>query len=293
MRTIAEPLAGHLAAGVTTLAEAWIVRRTDGAVFGFTDHDRPLTVAGLACTPVSGFDPSTARRTAGFAAGDEEIAGALAADVITEADLAAGLWDGARVEVHLVNWQAQEQSLLLRTGRIGEVSAMDGAFKAELRGPAAALDQPTGRLYSRFCDAELGDGRCQVPLEFWRSPATVAAGSTARIIHIAGLDTLAAGWFSAGAIAFEAGALAGTSAVIDDHLVDGLGVRVNLCRDLAAAPETGVAVRLTAGCDKRFATCRDRFANHENFRGFPHMPGRDFVFSYALGEDDDGEVLFK
>ena len=39
----------------------------------------------------------------------------------------------------------------------------------------------------------------------------------------------------------------------------------------------GDTFAVTAGCDKRFATCRDRFANAVNFRGFPHIPGNDFV----------------
>jgi len=32
-----------------------------------------------------------------------------------------------------------------------------------------------------------------------------------------------------------------------------------------------------AGCDKRFATCRDRFANSLDFRGFPYMVGNDVL----------------
>jgi uncharacterized phage protein (TIGR02218 family) len=39
---------------------------------------------------------------------------------------------------------------------------------------------------------------------------------------------------------------------------------------------------VTAGCDKRFATCRERFDNVVNFHGFPHIPGNDFVISYAV-----------
>jgi uncharacterized phage protein (TIGR02218 family) len=37
----------------------------------------------------------------------------------------------------------------------------------------------------------------------------------------------------------------------------------------------------SAGCDKQFATCRDRFGNAANFRGFPHIPGNDYVISHA------------
>jgi uncharacterized phage protein (TIGR02218 family) len=42
----------------------------------------------------------------------------------------------------------------------------------------------------------------------------------------------------------------------------------------------GVRVRLTEGCDKRFETCRVRFANSVNFRGEPHLPGNDLLTRY-------------
>ena len=47
-----------------------------------------------------------------------------------------------------------------------------------------------------------------------------------------------------------------------------------------------------AGCDKRLETCRDRFANVVNFRGFPHIPGQDTVIRYPnRGDANAGEVL--
>ena len=57
----------------------------------------------------------------------------------------------------------------------------------------------------------------------------------------------------------------------------------------------GDTFRVTAGCDKRFATCRHEFANVANFRGFPHMPGNDFVAPLAAqGEPGlDGGSLFR
>ena len=38
---------------------------------------------------------------------------------------------------------------------------------------------------------------------------------------------------------------------------------------------------LTAGCDKTLSICANRFANAANFRGFPHMPGNDFIIQVA------------
>jgi uncharacterized phage protein (TIGR02218 family) len=45
----------------------------------------------------------------------------------------------------------------------------------------------------------------------------------------------------------------------------------------------GDAVTVTTGCDKQLETCRAKFGNAVNFRGFPHMPGNDFVTSYVRG----------
>ena len=44
--------------------------------------------------------------------------------------------------------------------------------------------------------------------------------------------------------------------------------------------------------DKRLETCRDRFANVANFRGFPHIPGQDTVIRYPnRGDANAGDVL--
>jgi uncharacterized phage protein (TIGR02218 family) len=60
---------------------------------------------------------------------------------------------------------------------------------------------------------------------------------------------------------------------------------------MAETLEIGDAFVVTAGCDKHLSTCRDRFANAINFRGFPHIPGNDFVVSYPVpGEgSNDGK----
>ena len=41
----------------------------------------------------------------------------------------------------------------------------------------------------------------------------------------------------------------------------------------------GDAYSVHAGCDKLLATCRDKFSNVINFRGFPHVPGLDRMVS--------------
>lgn len=43
-------------------------------------------------------------------------------------------------------------------------------------------------------------------------------------------------------------------------------------------------------CDKRWVTCRSRFANSANFRGFPDVPGDDFLTAVPVqgGRNDGG-----
>jgi uncharacterized phage protein (TIGR02218 family) len=47
----------------------------------------------------------------------------------------------------------------------------------------------------------------------------------------------------------------------------------------------GDQLQLVAGCDKQFATCTAKFNNAANFRGFPHMPGNDFVTTFPRQGD--------
>ncbi|WP_181708737.1 DUF2163 domain-containing protein [Chthonobacter rhizosphaerae] len=294
MRTFPAALAAHLAGEATTLAHAWILRRTDGAVLGFTDHDRTLTVAGVPCEPAAGFDRSAATAHAGFAVGDEEVSGALTSDRITDRDLAAGLYDGARVEVHLLDWRNPATAVLVRAGTIGDVVRADGAFRAEVRGPAHALEQPSGRLFGRTCDAELGDARCGVALGPWRSAAVVAEADGPGRIRVSGVDGLPAGRFGGGSVRVTAGPLAGWRTTVAAHDAGDAGVWLALWPALPAVPAAGTALELTAGCDKHFSTCRDRFGNGANFRGFPHMPGNDFALGPARPDgDNDGQAVVR
>ena len=51
--------------------------------------------------------------------------------------------------------------------------------------------------------------------------------------------------------------------------------------------------RSSPACDKRFATCKAKFANALNFRGFPHLPGNDAAYGYVVegGEFDGGPIV--
>ncbi len=205
MRTLDLGFKTHVESGATTLATCWKLTRRDALVLGFTDHDRTLSFDGVDYAPMHGLDGGEAPARLGAQVDTGEVVGILHSAAISEADIAAGLYDGAEVETWRVNWRDVTQRLLQRRATIGEIVREDGQYRAELRSGQQALNRVRGRIYAVYCDAVLGDARC-----------TVA----------------------------------------HDH------------------PNFGL------GCDRALATCRDRFANVVNFRGFPHIPGNDFVLRY-------------
>ena len=294
MRQISEDLAAHLGGDATTLCHCWRLTRRDGVVLGFTEHDRNLAFDGTVFKAASGFRPSETEAEDGLAAPPSEVTGGFSSEAMTEGDLASGRYDGARVEVFIVNWQALDQRLLLKVQEIGEVSRGGGQFTAELRSFAHRLGQENGRVYNRRCDADLGDGRCRVNLSAFRARGTVTAVEAPEQIVASGLDSFSVGFFDGGRLVFESGANAGLVLAIDStRAVDG-GIELRFWLPLEVLPESGDTFEITAGCDKSFSTCRTRFSNHLNFQGFPHVPGSDFAYSYADGSGNhDGGALFE
>lgn len=146
------------------LAHAWIVTRADGTKLGFTDHDRDLTVEGVACGARAGWSPGAAETAVGYTPGQAAALGVLDDAGITEADLAAGLYDGAKVEALRVDWTAPSKVVRLWTATIAAVAREGEAFKATLAGPLEQLERVAGRTFTRLCDARFGDERCGVDL---------------------------------------------------------------------------------------------------------------------------------
>ncbi len=291
MRALDPNLKALLANGATTLATCWRITRVDGAVLGFTDHDRALVFDGTSFLPDSGATGSGMTSTADLAVDNAEIEGALSDAALSADDLAAGRYDGAAVEIFRVNWADPETRLLLKKAVIGEVRRDGDAFRAELRGLSHFLDQTTGRVYQRLCDVNLGDAKCGVDLNdaAYKTTGAVTALRDDQSFIASGFGAFADGWFAHGLLTWTSGANQGAKAHIKTQ---GTGGAIALWLPAGGDIAIGDAFIATAGCDKRFATCGDKFANTINFRGFPLMPGNDFAISYPLrAENNDGGKL--
>ncbi|MDO5630438.1 MAG: DUF2163 domain-containing protein [Paracoccus sp. (in: a-proteobacteria)] len=269
----------------TCFARAWAITRRDGVVLGFTDHDSVLEFEGISFRPEHGMSAMALVQAAGLSVDNTEAEGALTDDAITEIDLMAGRWDGAELLMWEVDWTALDMRRLVFRGSLGEIVRSRGAFRAELRGLSEPLNHSRGRVYHPRCSAGLGDSKCGVDLVrdglFARWPlASCVEGRLFRFAE-SGFE---ARWFERGVLHVETGAAAGLRARIkNDRARAGGGREIELWSALAIVPAPGDVIRLVAGCDKSPRACRFKFDNYLNFRGFPHLPGEDWLAAPQSG----------
>ncbi len=294
MKTLHPGLAAHLAGGVTTLARCWTLTRRDSIRLGFTDHDQDITFGSVLHLARSGLQASDASAELGLSVASEDVAGVLHAAGLSEADIRRGLYDGAEVAIHLVDWRNPDNRQLLDVMVIGEITRGDNAFVAELRSAAHRFDEERGRLYTLRCAADLGDARCRKVLS--ASNASVVATDGNRQVSLSGLNGFASGWFNAGRLTFTSGANAGHAVEVRRHVQLASVAVLDLWLETPLAIAVGDVVQLTAGCDKSFGTCQEKFANSINFQGFPHLPGHDALLQIAGNDRQqvfDGGSLFR
>lgn len=276
-------LLDHMAGGITTTCLAWAVERVDGLVLGFTDHDRDLAFEGVTFRAGSGLTARALQQSTGLSVDNTEAVGAFSDDAIREVDLRVGRFDGAAVRCWLVNWADPAERLLRFAGSIGEVSHGPAGFRAELRGLAEALNRPQGRVIQGACDATLGDARCRFDLAQagYAGRFEVVSVRDGQVFSLrepgGGTGGFEAGWFERGLLVFEDGAAAGLRGWVKaDRIKDGVRV-VELWQEPGVVAAAGDHVRIVAGCDKRGETCRSKFDNFLNFRGFPDVPSEDWL----------------
>jgi uncharacterized phage protein (TIGR02218 family) len=260
---------------LTSIAFCWELARRDGITHGFTSHDRDLWRGGLCYRAAPGMVPSAVERSTALDTDSVDLSGILTSDAISEADLAAGRWDEASLRLFVVDWtQPDGEAVPLIRGTLGAVQMAGDQFEVELRGPATLLDAPVSELTSPDCRAVLGDQRCRVDMAGRSLSARVTTASGRTLTFSAAQPS---GIFGYGELRWLDGSNAGLVVAIAAND----GVTITLAEPPALPVQPGDRAELRQGCDRRFATCRDRFANAANFRGEPHLPGNDLLTRYA------------
>lgn len=282
-KTISDPFKAHLAGEVSTLATCWQITRRDNVSLYFTDHDQNLLVDGNTYLAALGYTRSAMTMNVDYSIDNIQIAGIIDSDTLNEDDIRAGLYDFAELKMFLVNWQDLTMGITrLRRGTLGDVSSTpSGMFQTQMNGMQQILAHAIGEIFTALCAADLGDSRCTIDL-------TLGAGFTfaGAVTSVTDNQNFAIsvpgspdpdGWFNDGVITWTAGLNSGRSIEVKGWIQSTAAVQTFLA--MPRAVQIGDTFTIYPGCDKKAITCRDKFNNIVNQRGFPFIPGIDAILA--------------
>ena len=256
-----------------TAASWWRIYRSDGVTLGFTTHDRDLYFGGILHRAAPGMLPSAIRQSMRLEDDEAEVEGALAHDTIRAQDIAAGQFDGARMESGVVDWDTLEHAVLY-TGSIDALTQEGGTFGARLRSAKADLDVDPVPRTSPSCRARFCGPGCNLSASRFTTRAVLIEVDPMR--NCARFDVADPELYRQGELRFIDGPQAGITFTI--IAVDQAGFELD--RPLYGDWQPGLRAVLRQGCDRTIATCASRFANAINFQGEPHLPGSDLLAQY-------------
>ena len=294
MREIDPALQAKLDSGCTTLCRCWLVERADGERFGFTDHDRDLSFDGVTFLAGTGLDAAALQSSTGLSVDNSQAVGALSSAGLLEDDIHGGRYDRAAVWQWYVDWTQVDLRVLMFRGYLGEIRRAEGAFEAELRGLSEDLNRTVGKSYLYQCPRTLGDDKCGFDTSTfgYAVDTTVVQTDGRKGIVISEYAGQQDGWFEHGQVKWTGGAWIGHVAQIKFDRVRNGARHIEFWLETPFEIGLNDPVRVMAGCDKQPDTCQLKFNNFLNYRGFPHMPGEDWVTSYpAEGGTHDGASM--
>jgi uncharacterized phage protein (TIGR02218 family) len=269
------------------VADCYTFTLQTGLILTYTNADLPVTLNGYVYAANSVLvDDLKFKCAAGLEVDHQQITvSARATDTVGGVPflqaLRNGVFDGCEIRrerAFLNSWSPADTanpigSVILFKGRIGTIDNI-GRTTAQItvNSDLVLLDlQMPRNVYAPACQHVLYDSGCALVKNAFGHAGTVAAGSTGTKINWSGA---VAEKFHQGTILFSSGINAGISATIKSAVA---GVSLSLAYPLLNAPGTGDAFTAYWGCDHTQNTCKNKFNNLANFRGFPYIPPPTFA----------------
>lgn len=187
-----------------------------------------------------------------------------------------GALDGARVVIERAffrDWETVVDTVVIFSGRVSDVSGSRSTVKVAVKSDIELLNVSSPRnIYQSGCMRTLYDQGCGVDKKAFTVNGRVIAGENTAVSLKSNLNQ-ANGYFDQGVIRFTGGRNAGLTRTVKSH-ADGV---LTFALRLPEVPRVGDTFQIYPGCDKRQATCQNKFQNVVHFRGFPYIPKADSV----------------
>lgn len=272
---------------ISGLSTFWKVTRQDGTILGFTDWTQNVVVAGVTYEAASGYSRSALQQRVDLAVPNVDITGILSSANITDADIRAGRYDNATVKI----WMAVATDASFATygtiplpgAFLGEIKIQDGVYVAEIRGLAYALQQSFIELFSPTCQADFCDSRCQLSATSFTDTGYVSGvidphrTFTFNITDV--VATISPAGYNYGLLTWMSGKNNGLIVEITNQFNN----QMSTAYPTAYAIQPGDGFTALVGCRKVVSDC-NAFNNLVNYRGFPQIPGINFLLDYGEAE---------
>jgi uncharacterized phage protein (TIGR02218 family) len=239
--------------------------RGDVVYYRYTNADRDITFAGQTWT-------QTAISDSGLSAGSGNNLDITAPVENAVVQLFRGIPPSSPLRIRIHRLHIDDKAAEFRTVWVGTVKEVkrEAIDRARLitSSLASTFNQAGLRLtWGRACPYALYDANCKVNQQHFAVGVIILALDGAGVtLNLP--SGLAADHFSGGYIewVFEGVTERRGLKAQNGNQVGLLGGTVGL--------SVGLAVRLYPGCNRTINTCADKFGNHLNYGGTPHMPGK-------------------
>ena len=264
------------------MADCFTFTLLSGLILAYTDADVPIALNGTTYSADSVLvDGLRYRCTTGLDVDQQRITvSARPTDTVGGVPvlvaLREGVFDGCTIRrdrAFLTAWDAPPiGGVTLFTGRLASVDQV-GRTSATLTVASELtlldIDLPRN-VWQPTCNHTLYDTGCRLVRQAYASAGAVGDGASTTFIPWAGASEA----LTQGTVTFTSGGNSGVSATI--KLADAAGLI--LTYPLPTLPAAGDSFTAYQGCDHTLATCRSKFANEANFRGFPFVPTPEAAF---------------
>jgi uncharacterized phage protein (TIGR02218 family) len=253
-------------------ARIGVITRTDGTIIRFAESDTALVVDGDTFAVVPGLQVSAVKHTDNGEMPSCQIVavhGFGFATTFNSADIDLGLFDGATVQLYIVDRLNLTRKGLLFTGEVSNISSdiIQHQVAFDVKGAASFSRVVMTQKRAPMCRTDLFSVLCQLNKAVYAVSATVASITDNFTFTVSGL-VQADGYFNQGVVVTSSGkALQMAKWVQSTQTVSSYLP----CRLFLAV---GMSLTLYPGCDKTLgaAGCA-KFSNQLNFQGEPHFLG--------------------
>jgi uncharacterized phage protein (TIGR02218 family) len=238
--------------------------------------DEDITFEGNLYKAADSFGLSSSEEEVSSTKSNLGLIGIIEDQQISATRINNGVFDNAIIEIFILEKDNLEASkITISKGYLSDLQIDGDSFTFDIKPISSRLKTNIINIYSPTCRAKLGDSKCAKDLTSYRSTGSVSEVDTSnpRLKFSDDSRAESAGYYNYGTIKFTSGDNIGKKFEIKKYKTPEIELLLPTYEEIKIGDE----YEITAGCDKRFSSCVDKFDNAINFRGEPHIPGNEKI----------------